>query len=613
MTLAAGARLPRPTRLWLTLAWTFAAYVAVVQLFSLVSIPPENVSLLWLPNAVVVVALLLTERRSWWAIWATGVLAEIVGDAFQDIDAVHALWFGVVNMVEATAIVLAVERFAGRGVPLRTARSVSVFITASTAVPALTGMAGAVGSVIAFDSEWVDAWRAWWFGDAIGIVVGVPVGFAILSFSAGVVTERSRTFIAEVAAAFVAVSGIAMLLAADDRLASAQQVAIAAGVLAALALGAVGAAAGGVLIAVTAIVPAAREIGTLSVVETQAFILFVAAAVLFVGAAIESEHLSVRALAGSEERFRTTFEDAPIGMAIEDLSAGGGRRWTRVNAALVRTLGYSHRELLAMDPVELVHPDDRDDDGMGRLLAGTTARADSEHRFRHADGHYVWCRVVRSVVRSPVTGRPALLVTQLEDVTAARDAAARLEHAALHDSLTGLPNRLLFMDRLAHRLAELGRSHDLVAVLYVDLDHFKRVNDSRGHDAGDTVLIEVARRLSAAVRPGDTVARIGGDEFAILCGDVSSDEAVVQLAERVTASLTQPLDLDGQMTDTAGSVGVAVTRERWHDPADLLRAADTAMYQAKRRGGGRFEVFDQDLVPLVVDHLEDDADRRDAT
>lgn len=542
-------------------------------------------------NAVVVVALLRSERRWWWTVWVAGLLAEIVGDAFQGIGPLHALWFGVVNMVEATAVALVVQRVGGPSI-MRTIRSVAAFLAAAMTVPAVTGMVGALGSVIAFGSNWVDAWPAWWFGDGIGLIVGVPIGLAMFDLSTSVVAARSRAIRRGIAMTGVAAASVAIALLADDRLEPSQHVAIATSVILALGLGASGSAMGGASVAFITIVPAVRDAGTLSVVESQGFLLVVTGAVLFVGAVIESEHTTAVAMRRSEARLRTTFDDAPIGMAITDLTSGRAGRWLEVNVALARTLGRSATELLEIDPASLLHPDDQAHVNASAVTpAGAPAHVDTERRYRHADGHYVWCRVVESVVRDPSTGQASYAVTQIVDVTASKNAEAALAHAALHDPLTGLPNRSLMMDRLMFRLAGLDRSREMVAVLYVDLDHFKRVNDSLGHGGGDAVLVEAARRLQSAVRPGDTVARIGGDEFAIVSAEIADAESVVLMAERVRTRLNGPLAIADQMVDLSGSIGVAVTRSAADDPADLLKAADAAMYRAKTRGRRRVEFF----------------------
>jgi PAS domain S-box-containing protein len=227
------------------------------------------------------------------------------------------------------------------------------------------------------------------------------------------------------------------------------------------------------------------------------------------------------ALKESEERFRTAFEDAPIGVALVGLD----RSHLRVNRAYCQMLGYSEDELLENPHPEIIHPDDREESAdriQGILEEGTEPYA-LERRYLHADGHVVWSLSNISLIRDS-EGEPSHFVCLHEDITERKDLEEELRHQAFYDSLTDLPNRLLFLDRLEHALARAGREGESIAALLVDLDDFKVVNDSLGHDAGNTVLAEVAERLRGSVRPGDTVGRIFGDEFAVLLEAPAGEE-----------------------------------------------------------------------------------------
>jgi diguanylate cyclase (GGDEF)-like protein/PAS domain S-box-containing protein len=178
-----------------------------------------------------------------------------------------------------------------------------------------------------------------------------------------------------------------------------------------------------------------------------------------------------------------------------------------------------------------------------------------------------------------------------------------LAHQSMHDPLTGLPNRVLFLDRLELAIARCRRTRAQIAVLFVDLDRFKNVNDSLGHDAGDELLVGVARRLADALRPGDTVARFGGDEFTILCEDLphgSAKDRAVEIAQRLRASVAQPFAIRGAETFVGLSVGIALTERGDEGPEELLRDADAAMYHAKAVGRGRVEVFDETMRARVL-------------
>jgi len=183
------------------------------------------------------------------------------------------------------------------------------------------------------------------------------------------------------------------------------------------------------------------------------------------------------------------------------------------------------------------------------------------------------------------------------DVSAQQEAERALAHQALHDSVTGLANRVALMDRLAQSLVGLERRLGRVGLLFIDLDRFKDVNDSQGHDAGDRVLIEVGKRLTSVARRVDTVARLGGDEFVVLCVSLNDDDDVRLIADRVVRAIRAPIMIDGRALTISGSVGVVVTGDPQDEPGELLRRADVALYSAKRAGRDCFEVFDAELRP----------------
>jgi diguanylate cyclase (GGDEF)-like protein/PAS domain S-box-containing protein len=190
------------------------------------------------------------------------------------------------------------------------------------------------------------------------------------------------------------------------------------------------------------------------------------------------------------------------------------------------------------------------------------------------------------------------------DISERKALEARLAHQATHDPLTGLPNRLLLLDRLEVALARSERSGRRVAVLFLDLDHFKVVNDSLGHTCGDELLVTVAARLRAVVRPGDTVARFGGDEFVVLCEDITQDGDAHTIAERVHEALAEPVRLGETDVHTTASAGLAFSRPGTSNGETLIRDADAAMYRAKGRGRARYEVFDVAMREQAVDRLE---------
>ena len=311
---------------------------------------------------------------------------------------------------------------------------------------------------------------------------------------------------------------------------------------------------------------------------------------------VTSQRADRRRLAASEQRFRLAFDTAPVGMMIVGLGEDDAGHLLQVNSTLCRFTGLSAAELLTRDVHDLIHPDDRADSllALAPLLLGETTHAVLEQRYRHADGTVRWGLLsATAMTGATATGAPQLLCL-IEDTTARKAAEAALRHQALHDALTGLPNRTLLHDRLQHALAAAGRSGTGVGVLFCDLDGFKAVNDSAGHGAGDDLLREVADRFGACLRPGDTLARLGGDEFAVVCPDLHGDADLRVVARRLLDALSTPVTVGAGTFAVGVSVGTHLA-----DPGHLgerdvraraehaLARADDAMYAAKRAGKNR--------------------------
>lgn len=221
---------------------------------------------------------------------------------------------------------------------------------------------------------------------------------------------------------------------------------------------------------------------------------------------------------------------------------------------------------------------------------GRTLEFEEEVRGRDGKSHFFLRRIHPVVDRD---GQVTRLIGYGVNITDRKRAELRLAHLALHDALTGLPNRSLFMDRLQHALDRARRTGNRVAVLFVDLDRFKAVNDTLGHDAGDRLLQQVADRLRACLRACDTVARLAGDEFTVLVEEIVGPQDAQAVAWRVQEAFRQPFHLAGQTVRVTASVGIAVSTPDLHSPEDLLRRSDTAMYQAKAMGRNRSLLFDE--------------------
>ena len=289
----------------------------------------------------------------------------------------------------------------------------------------------------------------------------------------------------------------------------------------------------------------------------------------------------------SEERYALAARGTNDGLWDWDLATDRvyySPRWKAM-------LGYGEEDVgdRPSEWLERVHPDDvaRLQSKMAAHLEGAAPHFEDEHRMRHKDGSYRWFLSRGFAVRDG-TGRPYRMAGAQTDVTDRRS----------YDPLTGLPNRALFAERLGYAFARFKRRDDyLFAVAFVDLDRFKETNDSLGHLVGDQVLIAVAKRLEACLRPGDTVGRFAGDEFAVLLERISGREDGLLVADRIQAELGAPLRLRGHDLRLGASIGVAFMRPGYERPEDLLRDADLAMYRAKAAGRGRYEVFDAAVSP----------------
>jgi diguanylate cyclase (GGDEF)-like protein/PAS domain S-box-containing protein len=285
-----------------------------------------------------------------------------------------------------------------------------------------------------------------------------------------------------------------------------------------------------------------------------------------------------------DQRLRNTVENAPVGMTLVDL----GHRFVEPNKRLCQMLGYSAEELTRLTFQDVTHAEDMALDMalLDQLIAGEIESYELEKRYVQQDGSLLWGRLAVSVLRDE-TGGLAYFVSQIEDVTEVRKARTDLQHRALYDPLTGLANRSLLMDRLTMALGN-ERNPVNVGVGFCDLDHFKSINDTHGHQVGDEVLTEVARRLQESVRAEDTVARLGGDEFVIVLHDVTSPEEATTVLDRASRAVREPMVIGGLTLRTSLSVGLAIAAHG-DDPDVLLRDADAAMYAAKKGGRGRIQ------------------------
>jgi diguanylate cyclase (GGDEF)-like protein/PAS domain S-box-containing protein len=309
-----------------------------------------------------------------------------------------------------------------------------------------------------------------------------------------------------------------------------------------------------------------------------------------------------------EARFRSLVSNSSDAFAV--LDADG--RIAYESVAVERVLGYRPDSRSGTPFLASAHPDDLA--SATEVLATVRAQPDAARpfdlRLRHADGSWrvIECEA-KNLVDDPAVGG---VVINYRDITDRRALEEQLTHQAFHDPLTGLANRALFADRVGHALDRHRRGRRPLVVMLMDVDDFKTINDSLGHEAGDMVLVEVALRIAAAIRPGDTVARLGGDEFAFLLEDVTDASDGERVVARIIAELARPISVGSGQVVVGASTGIAVGGDAGDDVSALLRNADVAMYTAKRRHRGGFATYDPAMHEAVVARLELEADLRAA-
>lgn len=335
-------------------------------------------------------------------------------------------------------------------------------------------------------------------------------------------------------------------------------------------------------------------------------------AAVFVGLDITDRKEFGEALRESQERYVLAVHGANDGLWDWDLRTNHiyfSPRWKAM-------LGYEEPEI-GNTPEEWfsrVHPDEADwlKVQITAHLKGQTRHLELEHRMRHRDGSYRWM-LSRGLAVRDGERQPYRMAGSQTDITERKQAENQLVHHALHDNLTGLANRALFMDRLQQAISRGKRLSDYqFAVLFMDLDRFKVLNDSLGHIVGDQLLVEIARRLEACLRSVDTIARLGGDEFTILLEGIRDAEDACHLADRIHQALQTPFNLNGQEVFTSASIGIALSDREYDRPEDLLRNADTAMYRAKTLGRARHAMFDTAMHKRAVALLQLETDLRRA-
>ncbi|HKK01363.1 MAG TPA: EAL domain-containing protein, partial [Desulfuromonadales bacterium] len=308
----------------------------------------------------------------------------------------------------------------------------------------------------------------------------------------------------------------------------------------------------------------------------------------------------------AEKRLQDTLnhEQAILDNALVGILFTRDRSIIHHNRRLSELFGYADGELLDHS-TEIFHTSHEQFLAVGQRVYETIERGEShveELWLRRKDGSRFWCHLSGRALHAsrPADGSVLIFI----DLTERKKAEEQLQHLGHHDALTNLPNRLLFNDRLAHAIERARRENERLALLFIDLDNFKNVNDTLGHQFGDLLLCAVARRLSSTIRRSDTLARQGGDEFILLIEQASTVETVAVLADKLLESLSAPLEVDGRQTHITGSIGISMYPADGADPNTLIRNADIAMYQAKNSGRQAYRFYSEEMTRQVRNRLE---------
>jgi diguanylate cyclase (GGDEF)-like protein/PAS domain S-box-containing protein len=303
---------------------------------------------------------------------------------------------------------------------------------------------------------------------------------------------------------------------------------------------------------------------------------------------------------GAEARFRSLLQNSSDVIAVHDSSG----TISYLTPSVHHVMGFEPSELVGRSCFEVIHPDDVAAlrECFAEVLRQDRALSALELRVRNRDESWRWVDAsVVNLIGDPNVGG---IVAHYRDVSERKGLEEQLAHSAFHDPLTNLANRALFKDRTANALAHRDRNPQPLAVMFLDLDDFKVVNDSLGHAAGDRLLVALGERLQENLRPSDTAARLGGDEFAVLIDDVVNPDEALLVAQRVIEVMRAPFWLDGRQFLLPASIGIAISSSGEEEADQLLRNADVAMYRAKSGGTGHYEVYERDMHAAIVERLE---------
>jgi diguanylate cyclase (GGDEF)-like protein/PAS domain S-box-containing protein len=586
-----------------------AYYVAAILSLK-VALVGGQVTPIWPPTGIAVAGILLFGRKVWPAIAFGAFLANApIGPS-----PLTAAGIAVGNTVAPLLCATLLQKVAFRPQldRLRDAVALVSIGTLSMTVSATCGTATLLlwGSIPL--SQFWPTWSVWWAGDAMGVFIVAPFLLSLRSTGPRSGSWRRRAEGGLLFGGLAVVSYFGLTSPYQARYLVFPFLAWAA-----WRFQQRGAAPAALVVSATAVWTTVKGIdpfwqGSLveQMISLQAFNATVAFASIVLAALVSERRRAEEELRRSQEWVNGLLVSAPGAILVvrED------GRIVLANPRVEQIFGYEHDELIGRSVESLVPKSLRDAHVRHRAnyVKEPTARPmglSLELAGRRKDGTEFPVEIGLSSFDTP---QARMVTCIISDVTERKRAEEELARQALHDPLTNLANRTLFMDKLNQALSRSERQKSLVAVLFLDLDHFKVINDNRGHEVGDTVLMRMAGRLRSALRPEDTASRFGGDEFVILLEDIESEQHAVDIADRLARAVAEPISLGGGEIIVMTSVGIAVAQGTAESPEAVVRDADAAVYRAKERGRARYELFDRDMRQRAAKRLRTETELRRA-
>ena len=606
--------------LWLILAGlgTVLLYTLSAELGLLLAMVHHNVTSVWPPSGIALAALLIFGIRLWPAV----TIGAFTVNYIEGLSLLPAIGIATGNTLAALTGVLLIQKMI-RDDPLDTLQGVLILVMGggllATMVSATIGTMTLLDAGLATRPDFGSIWLTWWLGDSGGVLLLTPL---ILAWRRLPQPNGSSLYALEAVALVICTLLVAQLVFGRNSPLAINHYPLAflpliTLVWAAMRFGKHGVTACLALIAVSAVWgtiggsgPFVRDNVNESLLLLQAFMGVTTVAALLLMASLAERRRAQRLLAiNHEEKASNLGEILETSLNEIYMFDAQTLKFINVNHGARNNLGYSMEELRALTPVDIKPEFTREmfSKMVEPLLNGESKRIVFETVHERKDGSRYPVEVNLQLSH---TGDDQVFVAIILDITERHATQQQLDHMAHHDPLTDLPNRFLFSDRLTHALQHGARTQHPLALMFLDLDGFKKINDSLGHPAGDGLLQQVAHRLQLGARRSDTVARLGGDEFTIILEDLDSLDDVPEVAGRILDSLAKPFDVMGREVFLSASIGISTYPEDGHDVTALMKYADVAMFQAKKDGGNRYQFYLADMTVAANQRLALETDLR---